>query len=75
MKGHKLTIGQTLIRLAPEVTTKDLSACSKKLKISKVTICYYLQGKVGDADKGLELVAFFKNCIEQRQSEIQQLCK
>jgi hypothetical protein len=75
MKGQRLQIAQALLKLAPNITANDRSLCAKKLKISKVTICYYLKGKVSNNDKGLELIAFFKECIAARQKEIQELCK
>lgn len=75
MKAQRVQIAQALIRLAPEVTAKDRTECSKKLKLSKVTICYYLSGKVTNNDKALNVLEFLKERIETRQQEIQELCK
>lgn len=75
MKGQRLQIAQALIRIAPEVTAKDRAECAKKINISKVTICYYLNGKVTNNDKALLVLEFLKNKIQSRQKEIKQLCQ
>jgi hypothetical protein len=74
-KAQRIQIAQALIRIAPEVTAKDRHACIKKLQVSKVTLSYYLSGKVTNNDKALEVLEFLKNKITIRQQEIQQLCK
>ncbi len=70
MKGQRLQLAQALIRIAPEVTAKDRTECCKKLKVSKQTICYYLNGKVTNTDKGLQVLEFLKDKIQNRQQEI-----
>ncbi len=75
MKAQRIQLAQALIRLAPDVTPKDRKECAKKLKISKVTVCYYLAGKVGKSDVGIEMLEFFKSRIESRQQEIKTLCQ
>ncbi len=74
-KGQRIQIAQALIRIAPEVTAKDRAACVKKLHVSKVTVCYYLGGKVTNNDKALMVLEFLKDRIANRQQEIHQLCK
>lgn len=75
MKGQRIQIAQELIRIAPEVTALDKRECVKKIKVSKVTICYYLTGRVTNNDKALQVLEFFKKRIKDRQVEIQKLCK
>jgi hypothetical protein len=75
MKSQRIQLIQAFIKIAPDVTAKDRTECAKKLKISKVTICYYLAGKVSNNDKAIQVLEFFKQRIENRQQEIQQLCK
>jgi len=75
MQAQRLQIAQALIRLAPDVTSRDKIECAKKLKISKVTIFYYLSGRVTNNDKALSVLEFLKNRIETRQQEILDLCK
>lgn len=75
MKAQRVQIAQALLRLAPEVTAKDRTECVKKLKISKVTVCYYLSGKVTNNDKALLVLEYLKSRVELRQKEIQSICK
>lgn len=74
MKGQRIQIAQALIRIAPEVTAKDRTECAKRLRLSKITICYYLGGKVTNNDKALQVLEFLKNRIQTRQEEISKLC-
>jgi hypothetical protein len=74
-KAQRIQIAQALIRIAPEVTANDRHACIRKLKVSKVTLCYYLGGKVTNNDKALQVLEFLQNKINIRQQEIQQVCK
>lgn len=75
MKAQRLQITQALLKIAPDVTSGDRTKCAKKLNISKQTICYYLNGRVTNNDKGLLILEYFKKCISDRQKEIQQLCQ
>lgn len=75
MKVQRTSITQALLKLAPNVTATDRSECSKKLRISKVTICYYLNGRVTNNDVGLKMVAFFKTAIAKKAAKINNLCK
>lgn len=75
MKAQRVQIAQEFIRIAPNITAKDRTECAKKLKISKITICYYLGGKITNNDRALEVLEFFKARIETRQQEIDNLCK
>lgn len=75
MKEQRTLIAQALLRLAPNVTAQDRTNCAKKLKISKVSICYYLNGKVTNNEKGLKMVEFFKNAIAEKAQKIETLCK
>lgn len=75
MKGQRIQIAQALIRIAPEVTAKDRTDCAKRLCLSKITICYYLCGKVTNNDKALQVLEFLKNKIATRQEEIKKLCQ
>lgn len=75
MKTQRLVISQAMLRVAPNVTADDRNACAKKFKVSKQTICYYLNGKVTNNDKALVMLEFFKQRIHNRQLEIKQLCQ
>lgn len=75
MKAQRVQIAQAFIRMAPEVTAMDRTECAKKFKISKITICYYLAGKITNNDRALQVFEFLKNRIQLRQSEIDNLCK
>lgn len=75
MKAQRVQIAQEFIRIAPNITAKDRTECAKKLSISKITICYYLGGKITNNDRALEVLEFFKSRIEIRQQEIDNLCK
>ena len=70
MQGQRIQIAQALLKIAHEVTAQDRRECAKALKISKVTICYYLNGKVTNNDKALRVLEFFKIQIAARQIEI-----
>lgn len=74
MKAQRIEIAQALVRLAPNVTAKDRTECVKKLGYSKVTICYYLAGKVTNNDKALQVLEYLKARIASRQKEIQSIC-
>lgn len=75
MKAQRVQIAQEFIRIAPNITARDRTECAKKLNISKITICYYLGGKITNNDRALEVLEFFKARIENRQQEIDNLCK
>lgn len=75
MKAQRLQITQALLKIAPNVTSNDRTKCAKELKISKQTICYYLNGRVTNNDKGLKILEYFIKRIDDRQKEIQQLCQ
>lgn len=75
MKAQQVQIAQALIRIKPDVTAKDRTECAKKLGISKITICYYLAGKISNNDRALKVLEFMKARIELRQQEIDQLCR
>lgn len=75
MKAQRLQIAQALLRLAPNVTAEDRTTVCKKFKVSKQTVCYYLNGKVTNNDKALLILEFLKERISNRQKEITQLCQ
>ena len=75
MKAQRLQIAQALLKIAPNVTSGDRKKCAQELKISKQTICYYLNGRVTNNDKGLQLLEYLSQRIDDRQNEIQQLCQ
>jgi hypothetical protein len=75
MKAQRTQIAQALVRIAPEITAKDRTECAKKLSISKITICYYLNGKVTNNDKALEVLEYLKKRVNQRQKEIHSICQ
>lgn len=75
MKAQRLQLTQALLRIASEVTPLDRTLCAKELNISKITICYYLTGKVSNNDKALKILEFFIERIKIRQQEIQRLCQ
>lgn len=70
LKGQRLQLAQALIRIAPDVTAADKKECVKKLKVCKVTICYYLNGKVTNNDKALKVLEFLTDRIAVREKEI-----
>lgn len=75
MKAQRLQITQALLRIAPDVTANDRTAVCKKFKVSKQTVCYYLNGKVTNNDRALLILEFLKERINNRQTEIKQLCQ
>jgi hypothetical protein len=75
MKAQRLQLAQALLKIAPNVTSTDRTKCSEQLNISKQTICYYLNGRVTNNDKGIQVLEFLIKCINNRQKEIQQLCQ
>ena len=75
MKAQRVQIAQAFFKIAQDITAKDRTECAKKLGISKITICYYLGGKITNNDRAIQVLEFFKACIEARQQEIDNLCK
>lgn len=75
MKAQQLQLAQALIKLKPDITAMDRTECAKKLGISKITICYYLNGKVPNSDRALKVMEFMKARIEARQKEIDVICR
>jgi hypothetical protein len=75
VKAQRVQIAQALLRIAADITAKDRTECAKKLNISKITICYYLGGKITNNDRALKVLEFFKSRIAARQQEIDNLCK
>jgi hypothetical protein len=75
MKAQRLQIAQALLKIAPNVTSGDRTKCAKEFNISKQTICYYLNGRVTNNDRGIQLLEYFLQCINDRQKEIKQLCQ
>lgn len=75
MKAQRTQLAKALIKIAPDVTAADRTDCSKELKVSKITICYYLGGKVSNNDRALRILEFLTNKIQTRQQAIQELCK
>lgn len=73
MQRKELT--RALLRIAPDITAQDRTECAKKFKISKVTICYYLNGKVANNDRALAMIQFFTERIESRSKKIKELCR
>lgn len=75
MKAQRLQLAQALLKIAPNVTPGDRTKCAQQLNISKQTICYYLNGRVTNNDRGVRVLEFLIECINNRQKEIQQLCQ
>lgn len=75
MKAQRLQLAQALLKIAPNVTSGDRIKCAQQLNISKQTICYYLNGRVTNNDRGVRVLEFLTECINNRQKEIQQLCQ
>lgn len=75
MKAQQLQLAQALIKMKQDITPMDKKACAKELGISKVTICYYLNGKAPNNDRALKVLEFMKARIEARQKEIDNVCK
>lgn len=70
MKAQRTQIAQALIKIATDVTSLDRTDCAKELGLSKITICYYLNGRVSNNDRALQILEFFNKKIEIRQKEI-----
>lgn len=75
MKSQRTQIAQALLRIAKDVTADDRKECVKKLGLSKITICYYLNGRVTNNDRALRILEFFNGRIAERQSEILQYAR
>lgn len=52
--------------MAPNVSAKDKKDAAKELGVHYNTVSNYLDGKVADIEKGIELVGFLKGRIEDR---------
>lgn len=74
-KGQRIQIARALLEIAAEVTAKDRRDCAEALDVSKITICYYLKGKVTNNDKALRVLEYLQFKINKRQKEIEALCK
>lgn len=74
MKNHGTQLSKTLLKLSPNVTAADRTLCSRKLKISKVTISNYLNGRVTNNDLAINMIEFFTSCIDARDQKIKYLC-
>jgi len=61
---------EELLRLSADVTAKDRAAAADKLVVTKQTISRYLNGDVRDNDTAVSLIAFFKQCIADRDKII-----
>lgn len=72
---QRIQLASALFKIKPNITANDRTACSLALGISKITICYYLAGKISNNDRALKVLEFLKARIEARQIEIDNVCQ
>lgn len=59
-----------LVKIKPEVTSKDRSACAEALGLHSNTIHNYLNGEGKSADRAYDILNFLKKRIAQRNKII-----
>lgn len=75
MKDQRIRLAKTLLRLSPDVTAADRTHCVKKLKVTKVTISNYLNGRVNNADLAIRMIEILNERIRDREAKMKVLCQ
>jgi len=74
MKDQRIRLAKALVKISKDVTAQDRTACMKKLKVSKVTVCTYLNGQGTNSDLALDMIELFNERIAEREKKIKALC-
>lgn len=74
MKDQRIRLSKSLLKLSPDVTAADRLFCTKKLKISKVTVSNYLNGHVSNSDLAISMIEIFNERISDRELKMKSLC-
>lgn len=66
----KKQLASKLIELNKGITTEDRAAYMEKYPISQGNLSLYMNGTIYNVDKAIEMVEFFKKCIDDRNKKI-----
>jgi len=68
---QKQQLGALLIELNKQITKEDRRAFKEKFNITQGNLSLYMNGKVYDVEKALQMAEFFKQRVHARKLRIQ----